>query len=724
MRLLLDATVERGNHIGPMMPKSWARYASPWLQTVHVAAIGPTMRSVDQLRYRSAVARPGSFSTDMNAVARRLAKTPAVIWPRWEARLEPPSQVHRHLSQVRRHLGIALSAVLMPVDSNVELTPVVTRHTGGLIDSATATRLLQALRDTPQWNDIQVALIRLAEYLDSHEVPIDYARRRRLDYTDLLSERDWVNACGRAVHSPGTGTRYHVARWFLFERVSGLPGSRGPHRPPQSVSFGDYRNRFPYLLTPELLAELDWTARRFLSRQGIDDEPLTWEPPADLLAGLDLPRVDPDLIDLAGLHRLVSAGQRPTRIVRALGADLRTLRLVLSERPAPSPGASSKQRHLSGMQRARKELPWELLERLYVHQCRSFLEIAKQTGVRQQHVARLADEYGLPRHAPRPRRGDGTPIPRELLDRDWLYEQYIERHRSFKEIGQELGVVATTVSGWARKHEIPYRSNRHRSRPELDVEKFPELLRPVLGSDYPLRRLQTFLQIAGYRSLADACAALALCPFSVYKQLHRLEQDLGGPVLLRAVKNRPMEPTELGHRVLTAALPLAELLGLPAGSVQVAPPSPGQTRKRRPRTTTAPWLKQFPTLLRPVLGTKGGRRRLRRFMEAARYPSLTAFARATGLTPSTVTQQVCQLERDLDGELLTRCRRGDAMSLTSLDRKVLAAAQPYADQLGDLHGPRHRTPGPGRTEPPPRPPFEQWVTKNARLLRSVFDSDR
>lgn len=190
---------------------------------------------------------------------------------------------------------------------------------------------------------------------------------------------------------------------------------------------------------------------------------------------------------------------------------------------------------------------------------------------------------------------------------------------------------------------------RHRSRPELDVEKFPELLRPVLGSNYQLRRLQTFLQIAGYRSLADACAALALCPFSVYKQLHRLEQDLGGPVLLRALKNRPMEPTELGHRVLAAALPLAELLGLPAGSVQVAPPSPGQTRKRRPRTTTAPWLKQFPALLRPALGTK------RRPATAAAVPRGRSLPVISGFRPR---HRPCSFHSDsADLPMGTRPRR-------------------------------------------------------------------
>ena len=484
MRLLLDAAVERGNWISPTVSRVWARYASPWLQTVHVAAVGPTLRSVDQLRYRSAAARPGSPSADAETVARRAAHTPAVLWPRraahtpavlwprWEARLDPPAQV-------RKHLGTALSAALMLVDSRAELAPVISRHLGGLIDQPIATHALQALRDAPQWNDIQVALIRLAEYLDGHEAPIDYARRRHLNYTDLLPEHEWEKACDRAVQSPGAGARYHVARCFLFERISGLPGSRLPHLAPLTASFRNDLNRFPYLLTPELLTELDKAGQSFLARQGIDEEPLNWEPPPGLLTGLDLPRVDPDLLDHDELHRRVAAGQAPLHIARDLGADPRTLRFVLTEHPAPAPSATPKPRPptrprrrnrpsngrgagrgITGMQIARKELPRELLERLYVHQRGTFLEIAEQRDLDRKHVARLVDEYGLPRHTHRPRGADGTRGPQEVLDRGWLFSQYVEQNRSFKDIGRQLGLSAETVARWARFHEIPRQNNR------------------------------------------------------------------------------------------------------------------------------------------------------------------------------------------------------------------------------------------------------------------------
>ncbi|MEU5002070.1 hypothetical protein [Streptomyces sp. NPDC021622] len=68
----------------------------------------------------------------------------------------------------------------------------------------------------------------------------------------------------------------------------------------------------------------------------------------------------------------------------------------------------------------------------------------------------------------------------------------------------------------------------------------------------------------------------------------------------------------------------------------------------------------------------------------------TAFARDTDLDPGTVTLQIRKLDQDLDGQLLVRGGVKHAMQLTGLGNKVVAAAQPFADQLGDLHGPRHR----------------------------------
>lgn len=408
------------------------------------------------------------------------------------------------------------------------------------------------------------------------------------------------------------------------------------------------------------------------------------------------------------MHHRVRAGQAPQHISRRLGADPRTLRFVLTEYPAPGPRApkprsgrpqprqprngTSSRRLPTVLQITRKQLPRAVLEELYVHQHGTFLEIAEQRGLDRKQVARLVDEYGLPRHPNLPRQADGTRGPKELLDRAWLHGQYVEQNRSFKDIGKELGVTAATVSRWAKHHNIPRQNNRHLSRPDLDVETIPALFRPVLGNNYQLRRLHTFLQVAGFRTLSEACTARGLPTHTVTNHLLRLEEEIGGPLLVRPTKNRPMEPTDLGHQVLAAGLPLTRQLGLPTPTTQAARPPARTNHRRRPRTTAAAAarLTGLPALLRPAAGTKGGQRRLRRFLEAVRYPTLTAFARDADLDPGTVTLQIRTLERDLDGQLLVRGGVKHAMQLTGLGKKIVAAAQPYADQLGDLHGPRHK----------------------------------
>ena len=51
--------------------------------------------------------------------------------------------------------------------------------------------VLQQLQSDPCWNDIRRAVIDVADYLHTHECPIDYQRRRALDYTAVLPEATW-----------------------------------------------------------------------------------------------------------------------------------------------------------------------------------------------------------------------------------------------------------------------------------------------------------------------------------------------------------------------------------------------------------------------------------------------------------------------------------------------------------------------------------------------------
>lgn len=46
-------------------------------------------------------------------------------------------------------------------------------------------------------------------------------------------------------------------------------------------------------------------------------------------------------------------------------------------------------------------------------------------------------------------------MSKKYRDKEWLYEQYVEKGRSITDIAEELGVDHTTISKWRRKLDIP-----------------------------------------------------------------------------------------------------------------------------------------------------------------------------------------------------------------------------------------------------------------------------
>ncbi|MEU6019649.1 hypothetical protein ABZ826_38575 [Streptomyces sp. NPDC047515] len=210
MKDLLDAIVERGYWASPTVTRNWGRSNSPVLEAVHLKTVAPTLWPNSALRYRTALPAPSLPTTTPSQLTARARKIPSLIWPLWAVRLNP-------VPQVRENLAAALSSSLMLVNSRLEL-PDAVKKVGNLINQPNLTHVLQALRDDAHYEDIQLALIQLATYLDNHKVPIDYGRRRRLDYTVLLPESEWIALCRRTLTAPGVGTRYRVARSYLFER--------------------------------------------------------------------------------------------------------------------------------------------------------------------------------------------------------------------------------------------------------------------------------------------------------------------------------------------------------------------------------------------------------------------------------------------------------------------------------------------------------------------------
>ncbi|MGW8767761.1 helix-turn-helix domain-containing protein [Streptomyces sp. NPDC055815] len=130
------------------------------------------------------------------------------------------------------------------------------------------------------------------------------------------------------------------------------------------------------------------------------------------------------------------------------------------------------------------------------------------------------------------------------------------------------------------------------------------------------------------------------------------------------------------------------------------------TKPPRPRPADAPGVDLFLVLLQPAVRTIDGRRRLLLFLQVADYPTLAAYCRAVGMSPSTVTVQLQHLERDLREQLLIRGQHGHRMRLTDLGKEVLTAAQPYTAAFADPLGRR----GPVGTERKPVEPDPQGQT--------------
>ncbi|WP_329057873.1 site-specific integrase [Amycolatopsis sp. NBC_01480] len=161
------------------------------------------------------------------------------------------------------------------------------------------------LVETAAWNAQRAALARIARHLDRHGTPIDYARRRALDCTDLLPEPRWETLLAHTGFRRTTTLR--SMRCLLFEALSGRPASTAPeHYAPRTKDQREAFADLPVLLTARLAAELHLVAAEFLADHAIN-EPVSWQPPRDLATGLDLPGPDPGTLPRQSLTDLLRA---------------------------------------------------------------------------------------------------------------------------------------------------------------------------------------------------------------------------------------------------------------------------------------------------------------------------------------------------------------------------------------------------------------------------------
>jgi len=133
--------------------------------------------------------------------------------------------------------------------------------------------------------DVLRELRSLADHLDKNGSPIDYARRRVLDYDGLLTQHAWAELAS----TDGITPRSFLwdawwAEQYLITRVTGGVGTE-PEQPERASQYHDQLWRRMSLETQQAL---DVIALDFLLDRGIQGEPVIWEPalPLSLPGGL------------------------------------------------------------------------------------------------------------------------------------------------------------------------------------------------------------------------------------------------------------------------------------------------------------------------------------------------------------------------------------------------------------------------------------------------------
>jgi hypothetical protein len=420
---------------------------------------------------------------------------------------------------------------------------------------------LRRLIDSRDGPDIRHALYRLADYLRVHGVPIDYQRRRQLNFDELLPQAAWERIC-RSTRTRPEGCA--TARQYLFERLSARTAFPSPLPEDQERQYVSVL-RFPIRLTPALGDALTRYSLEFLAAHGVRGEPVQWCPPLELLDGLNLPGVASATVDINELHRLVNLHRHGrlslSEILQRLGITADVFRQGCDEHPTPRDPRKPPTQTVAvprpgpAYQKASSVLTPQRFVDLYETEGRSLSHIGAMVGVCKHTIAQLARDYGIPIKKPGWRKYE--------VDSEWLRDQHVNKGRSLAQISRDCGVSVRFLSSLAHRSGVPVRRSSCYSATALMADKtIPKALIPAVVTEGGWERLQRLPVIAQYESLAAAGRALKRGHFTLGWQVSRIERDLGGPVLIRATAHTAQRLTPLGTEVVAAVQSLQARGGL------------------------------------------------------------------------------------------------------------------------------------------------------------------
>jgi hypothetical protein len=527
-------------HRGP--PSALQRYArdgglvAAVLLKVFAPPVGSSLTgSHMQLRYRTTLPVPTAPESGKTRLHRTAHRLPSMLWPNWSIRLQlRPSSYW--------YLRCLLSCATLLVGSAARVEDA-TAALGGVIDADGAKNAISQLQQSPHWAAVCSAATRLSEYLNDTPAPIDYRRRRRLDYTALLTQERWMQICRETGALPGKseGQKALIARAHLYQKVSGRPAHELLQGTPPAtrVDLVQRIANFPRRITPELARLLDQESRNFLRAKHID-EPITWSPSLELVNDLDLPEPDPAQTTIDDLHALAEDMTISiTEIAGRLNTSAHAVRYLLDKHP-------TQPRNRSAVESARAHtcptITADVLQELYVQQGLTINQIAAQFGTTRFMVKRLLLRDGLPiRHRPPPPSGD------------WLYEQHIIERRTLTDIAMDTGVQARAVHVWKKQHQLASRTDKSsfRRRP-MSQGTARQVLEPWYAAHAAASWLTNFTETLRYPTMQAAAAELNINPSTLQYRITALERIFGEPLVFRARHGLALRPTNLGEQVAEA----------------------------------------------------------------------------------------------------------------------------------------------------------------------------
>ena len=540
LRPLIAATRRGGRTASVSTLTNSRRCTTATLTTVHLHALAAWLNPTDLLRYRIAD-RPQLPHRPAATLARSITALPALLWPEIALRM---CDLGGDLAAVQAAMSVSVALVgsREPLGPTAELL-------GAAITPRAVSHVWSRMRDHDGWKAIQQAAIRLADYLHQHRTPIDYQRRRTLDYTDLLPDPLWRRICRTTDTPVGRPALAAVARTTLFARLTGSPAEQAPWYT-ATPGFRGHLAQFRSHTSALLHEQLDSVAAEFLADRHIT-EPVLWCPPGELLADLPLPGLNPDTVDIGLLHQMLKRpGSTLTVTARQLKISPQALRHLTDIHPClprPKTPQPKQMRRIPGLTAATLAGRSERGHTLN--------DLAREHNLSRQTVTRIAATLGVPTRSTL-----ASCPPR--CSKDWLDQRYLVERHTMVEVAAAAGVSPSTVARWLRHYRITARprgaiSHRCVAAARRNATTQPALLQPALRDPFGWNRLERFVTAMEHPTLRAAAQDLNTSQPVLSQQLTRLEQQLGKTLYHRAQRGQPMQPTRFGRQVMSALATMA-----------------------------------------------------------------------------------------------------------------------------------------------------------------------